>query len=55
MNRKITRGDVVEAAAAANIRVLEALNMMQSAAAKLGDELVLDQLCAIKHEIIFGG
>lgn len=38
MTKQITRNDVVEAAAAKGIRVLEALNMMQSVAAKMGDE-----------------
>lgn len=33
MNRKITRQDVVEAAAAKGIPILEALNMMQAVAA----------------------
>ena len=54
MNRKITRQDVVEAAAAKGIRILEALNMMQAAAAKMGDESTLEQLCAIKSDMLFG-
>lgn len=54
MNRKITRKDVVEAAAAKGIRVLEALTMMQTAAAKMNDESTLEQLCKIKSEILFG-
>ena len=54
MNRKITRQDVVEAAAAKGIRILEAIGMMQAVAAKMGDERTLVQLCAIKHEMLFG-
>jgi hypothetical protein len=54
MARKITRNDVVQAAAEKGIRVLEALSMMQAAAAKMKDESVLAQLCAIKSEILFG-
>lgn len=54
MNAKITRNDVVQAAAEKGIRVLEALNMMQAAAAKMSDEGVLERLCAIKAEILFG-
>lgn len=52
--KTITRNDVVEAAAAKGMRVLEALSMMQSVAAKMGDERVLEQLCAVKSEILFG-
>lgn len=51
---KITRKDVVQAAAEKGIRVLEALNMMQAAAAKMNNENVLQQLCDIKREILFG-
>lgn len=51
---KITRNDVVQAAAEKGIRVLEALNMMQAAAAKMNNESVLEQLCSIKAEILFG-
>lgn len=54
MAKQITRNDVVEAAAAKGIRILEALSMMQSVAAKMGDESTLEQLCAIKSEILFG-
>ena len=54
MNKQITRSDVVQAAAEKGIRVLEALSLMQSAAAKMKDESVLLQLCAIKSEILFG-
>ncbi len=54
MSRKITRKDVVEAAAAKGVRVLEALTMMQAAAAKMNDENTLGQLCKIKSEILFG-
>ncbi|GEM_PF-1436331 len=54
MNRKITRQDVVEAASSKGIRILEALNMMQAAAAKMGDESTLKQLCAIKSDMLFG-
>jgi hypothetical protein len=54
MNRKITRQDVVEAASSRGIRILEALNMMQAAAAKMGDESTLEQLCAIKSDMLFG-
>lgn len=55
MKRKITRNDVVEAAAVNGVRVLEALSMMQAAAAQMPDESMLEQLCAIKSEILFGG
>lgn len=54
MKRTITRKDVVEAASAKGIRILEALSMMQSVAAKMDDESTLEQLCAIKSEILFG-
>ena len=54
MNAKITRNDVVQAAADKGIRVLEALNLMQAAAAKMRDEAVLNQLCAVKADILFG-
>ena len=54
MSRKITRKDVVQAAAEKGIRVLEALTLMQAAAAKMGNEIVLEQLVAIKSEILFG-
>lgn len=55
MTRKITRRDVVEAAAAKGIPILEALNMMQAVAAKMGYESTLEQLCAIKRDMLFGG
>jgi hypothetical protein len=51
---KITRQDVVQAAASKGIRVLEALTMMQAAAAKMGNESALSQLCDIKAEILWG-
>lgn len=53
-NRKITRADVVQAAASKGIPVLEALTAMQSVAAKMKDKHVLSQLCEIKSEILFG-
>lgn len=54
MAKKITRADVAQAAAESGIMVLAALNMMQSAAAKMGDERTLEQLIAVKNEILFG-
>lgn len=54
MTRKITRNDVVQASAEKGIRVLEALTMMQAAAARMSDEGTLEQLIAIKNEILFG-
>ena len=43
-----------EAAAAKNIGLLQAINMMQAACAKLGDESTLAALCAIKAQVLFG-
>ena len=54
MTYTITRNDVVEAAAAKGIRVLEALSMMQAAAAKMNDERTLEMLCSIKNDMLFG-
>lgn len=51
---KITRNDIVQAAAEKGMRVLEAITIMQSAAAKMNNESVLEQLIAIKSEILFG-
>lgn len=51
---KVTREDVVKAALSKDIDVLEALSLMQTAAAKMGDEDTLSQLCDIKSEILFG-
>lgn len=53
-NQCVTRSDVVKAAIESNIGILQAINMMQSACAKLGDEQMLSQLCSIKNEILFG-
>ena len=53
-NRQITRSDVAQAAADQGIGILEALTLMQAAAAKMSDESVLSQLCRIKNEVLFG-
>lgn len=50
---KITKQDVIQAAADDNTPILEALRMMQSVAAKMKDESTLEQLCGIKSEILF--
>lgn len=52
--KQITRNDVVQAAAAKGVTILEALRMMQAVCAKAGDEATLDALCAVKNEILFG-
>ena len=54
MTKQITRQDVVKAAAEKGIGILQAINMMQAACAKLGDEKTLSQLCTIKSQILFG-
>lgn len=54
MAQQITRADVAEAAAAKGVGILQALNMMQAACAKLNDEQTLAKLCEIKSEILFG-
>lgn len=51
---KITRADVAQAAAAKGATIMEALRMMQAVCAKAGDEYTLEQLCAIKSDILFG-
>jgi len=51
---KITKQDVIQAAEDKNIPIIEALRMMQSAAAKMNDESILEQLCGIKNQILFG-
>ncbi len=50
----ITRQNVVQAAAESGVGILEALSLMQSAAAQMGDERTLSRLCQIKSEILFG-
>ena len=54
MTHKITRSDVAQAAAEKGVSIMEALSMLQSACAKLGDEQTLESLCAIKSDILFG-
>jgi hypothetical protein len=54
MNKQITRNDVAQAAAVKGLTIMQAINMMQAACAKLGDESTLSQLCAIKSKILFG-
>lgn len=51
---KITRADVAQAAADKGVTIMEALRMMQAVCAKTGDENTLEQLCAIKSDILFG-
>ena len=51
---KITRADVVQAAADKGLTIMEALRMMQAVCAKQGDEATLEQLCAIKSDMLFG-
>lgn len=52
--KQITRADVVQAAAEKGVPVLQALTAMQGVAAKMSNDSVLRQLCAIKSEILFG-
>ena len=54
MNTQITRTDVAVAAAAHGVTIMEALRLMQAVCAKAGDEKTLADLCAIKHEMLFG-
>ena len=51
---KITREDVVQAATDKGLTIMEALRMMQAVCAKQGDEATLEQLCAIKSDMLFG-
>jgi len=51
---KITKSDVYQAAGDKGISVLDALSMMQAVAVKMNDESILESLCAIKYELLFG-
>jgi len=51
---KFTKEDVVAAAAAQGVGILEAIRMMQTVCAKAGDESTLSRLCEIKNEMLFG-
>ncbi len=51
---RITQQDVEQAAYEMGFGVLDALNLMQTAAAKMRDESTLLELCQIKNEILFG-
>ena len=50
----ITKECVIKAASEKGIRIIEAISMMQAVAAKNGDSALLDRLCEIKSEILFG-
>lgn len=54
MKKQITREDVVKASIESGVGIFEAINLMQAACAKLGDEETLSQLCKIKSDILFG-
>jgi hypothetical protein len=54
MTQSITRADVAQAAAAHGVGILEALRMMQAVCAKAGNEQILEQLCALKSDLLFG-
>lgn len=51
---KITKECVIKAAEEKGIPTIQAISMMQAVAAKNGDSELLNRLCDIKSEILFG-